>query len=489
MGSEQSDKGPKQSNLIATGSPVTIRGITEDTSKKFGYCYSEDGRWHVAPYRKNGKVVAQHLRNKKKDFRWRGDPSDVELFGQHLWAPSKMVVITEGELDCLSVSEIQENRWPVVSIPNGVNRAHKDIANNLQWLSQFEKVILLFDDDDPGRKAALKAAEVLPVGKAYIGKITNHKDANSALMAGRPDLIKQAIWNATAWRPEGIVTAQDIRERILEQPDTGLPWFDDRLTELSYGRHTDKGQVWVIGAGTGIGKTAWLLRQMAYDLNTLKESVGAFFLETDTAEVYQRLAGIIDNTIYHLPGVPIDKEKLWETIESFDGRLSTYNSFVAADIDTIIAMIRYMAKAKETRIFYIDNMSQLTEEVNIRESVEQIVKTLKSLAVELRVTIMVASHLASPDKGSHEEGTPVKLRHFYGSRKLGAWIDGAIGLERNTQAEGEDKLKTTLRILKLRLAGRNVGHTLPYCYDADTDSVVACEDIGDSYGFGEDDWS
>jgi twinkle protein len=207
-------------------------------------------------------------------------------------------------------------------------------------------------------------------------------------------------------------------------------------------------------------------------VHELSLAIGGFFLETDTAELYQRIAGIIDGTTYHVPGQKVDTEQLWKTIESFAGQFHTYDSFGAADLDVIVGLMRYLAQAQDVRVFYIDNMSQLTDESRIRESVEETIKTLKSLADEIKVTIMVASHLASPDKGSHEEGEPVKLKHFYGSRKLAAWIDGAFGLERNTQAEDEDdKLTTKLRILKLRLAGRNVGKTLGYRYDKDTDSV------------------
>jgi twinkle protein len=213
--------------------------------------------------------------------------------------------------------------------------------------------------------------------------------------------------------------------------------------------------------------------------------VGGFFLETDTAELYQRIAGIIDGTSYHLPGVSVDRDRMWQTIESFAGHFHTYDASGATDLDVIIGLMRFLAKAQDVRVFYVDNMSQLTDEGNIRESVEETIKTLKSVANELKVTILVASHLASPDKGSHEEGTHVKLRHFYGSRKLAAWIDGAFGLERNTQAEDADeKITTTLRILKLRLAGRNVGQTLGYRYDADTDSVRPYELATENdYGF------
>jgi len=400
-----------------------------------------------------------------------------------------MIVVTEGELDCLSVSEINQNRWPVVSVPSGSKRAHKDIANNLQWLSKFDSVVFLFDDDDPGREAAQKAAAVLPVGKAYIGTIEGYKDANAALMDGRADLIKKAIWNADEWRPDGLITAKDIMDEILNPPEVGLPFFDQRLTELTYGRHMDKGQVWVVGAGTGIGKTAWLAKQLAHDI-TSGLRVGGFFLEIPPAELYQRIAGIIDGTTYHVPGQQVDKEKLRATVESFDSQLHVYDSFGASDLEIIVSLMRYLNQAQGVSVFFVDNMSQLTDEDRLRQSVEEAVKTFKSLADELKLTILIASHLASPTHGSHEEGAKVSLRHFYGSRKLAAWIDGAFSLERNTLSEDEDeKVTTTLRLLKLRLAGRNVGKVLHYRYEPETDSVCPYEGTSDYFGHeDEEDW-
>lgn len=467
---------------IEVDQPISTRGITAETSEKFGYRYSADEKWHVAPYYKDGRLVAQHLRGRGKKFRWLGNSSGVELFGQRLWrGGGKMVVVTEGELDALSVSQAQQNRWPVVSIPNGAQRAKKDLGNNIQWLNSFEQIILLFDDDEVGREAAEKAAEALPVGKAYIGTIEGFKDANEALRAGRADLIKKAIWESKPWRPDGIVSADQIKDRILEDVETGLPWFDPRLTDLTFGRHPDKGQVFVVGAGTGTGKTAWLARQLAFDLNDLKLSVGGFFLETDTAELYQRIAGIMDGTIYHLPGHRADKDRLWSTIQDFSDRFYTYDSFGAADVDVVLDLMRYLAH-QGVRVFYLDNMSQLTDEERIRESVEEIIKALKSLSAELKITVLVASHLASPPNGSHEEGAHVALRHFYGSRKLGAWIDGAFGLERNTvAADPEERLVTTLRILKLRLNGSKVGSTLGYRYDHKTDSLYPHDLTSEDY--------
>lgn len=464
---------------------IPSRGITLETAQRFKYKVSSDRRFQVAPYYAKGELVAQHLRRKNKadGMPWAGDNKhpDLEMFGEHTWGNGgKMVVITEGELDAMSVSQAQGNRWAVGSIWEGSQAAAKNISKRLHTLSKFEKIILMMDDDEAGRQAAQEAAAVVPVGKAYIATIPGYKDANEALLAGREDLIVKAIWEAQAWRPDGLVTGKSIKGRIMAKPTMGLGWFDPRLDSLTFGRHPDKGQVWVIGAGVGVGKTAWLIRQLHYDLMVLKVPVGGFFLETDTAELYQRIAAVELKYPYHLPladdfipeGSPgRDDDMMWGLIERLEDRFATYDSFGSADLDVVVANTRYMAAAGK-RVFYLDNLTQLTDESRMRESVEEAVRRLKSLADELKVTFMVASHLATPEKGSHEEGAAVALRQFYGSRKLPAWVDGAIGLERDTVNTDPAVKRTTIaRLLKVRMNGSAVGERTGYIYDSAMDAV------------------
>ena len=39
-------------------------------------------------------------------------------------------------------------------------------SNNYEFLLKFDEIVLLFDNDEAGRTAAKKCAEILPVGKA-----------------------------------------------------------------------------------------------------------------------------------------------------------------------------------------------------------------------------------------------------------------------------------------------------------------------------------
>ena len=109
--------------LTGQARALTARGLTEETCRKFGYrIATRNGEpVQVADYRDaEGTLVAQKVRTKDKKFSTIGDGKDMPLFGQQLWqAGGKRIVITEGEIDALSVSQAFNNSWPVVSLPNG----------------------------------------------------------------------------------------------------------------------------------------------------------------------------------------------------------------------------------------------------------------------------------------------------------------------------------------------------------------------------------
>lgn len=448
--------------------PLLSRGITEDTCKKFGYFIGKHkGQTvQVAPYRNAaGQVIAQKVRTPDKTFSTTGEFKEAVLFGQHLWSEGgKKLVITEGEIDCLSVSQAQGNKWPVVSIPNGAQGAVNAIKKNLEWVSSFEEVILMFDMDEPGQEAAIKVAELLPPGKAKIATLSE-KDANELLKQGKGADIVTAIWGARAYRPDGLVSIDDILEDVEKPVEMGLPWLIEELTQLTYGRRL--GEVYGLGAGTGVGKTDFITQQIAYDVEVLKESVGVIFLEQKPTESAKRIAGKIAGKRFHVPNAGWTPDELKESVSHLKGKVTFYDSWGETEWDVVKGKIRYMAVTLGHKLIYVDHLTALADTSNEKESIEQIMKEMAGLANELSVIITYVSHLATPEGKPHEEGGRVMIRHFKGSRAIGFWSYFLIGLERNQQAEDEtERQTTTLRILKDRYTGQATGHTISLKYDA-----------------------
>ena len=185
---------------------IQSRKIPEAICRKYAYSKSRhhDKKVQLAPYRnQDGKVVGQKVRTADKDFYTTGKFTDVQLFGQHLWKPGRRLVITEGELDCLSYATAVNGRWPVVSIPNGTASAVKAIKRNIEFVEGFQEGVILFDMDEPGQKAAVEVAEILTPGKACIGQLPL-KDASDMLVANRIKELTSAVWEAQPKRPDGI---------------------------------------------------------------------------------------------------------------------------------------------------------------------------------------------------------------------------------------------------------------------------------------------
>jgi twinkle protein len=447
---------------------LPARGISESTCQFFGVRVGKLGgkTQHLYPYTKDGQVVAVKARGADKEFKFLGDAKHPTMFGQQLWEKGKKIVVTEGEIDALTVAQLQNCKWPVVSVPNGAQGAKKDMARQMEFFEQFEEVVLMFDCDEPGQDAAKACAELFPPGRCKIATLPL-KDPNDCLKAGKGAEVLQAIWNAKAYRPDGIVGVADVLESIGRKVEQGLPWFLPTLTELTYGRRY--GELYGLGAASGAGKTDFMLQQIAYDVQELKQKVGIIFLEQAPQETVVRLAGKIAGKRFHIDDGSWTLEERLEAAKSLEGSVYMYDSFGHCEWDTIAAKIRYLVHAEGVRIVYLDHLTALADPSDERGSLEQIMKDLAGMANELKIILTYVSHLTTPESGSHENGAQVHAKHFKGSRSIIFWSFGMFALERNQQAEDiEERTTTTLRILKDRFSGQATGHTLDLGYDTKT---------------------
>ena len=282
--------------------PLRNRGISEATAKHFGYKVgSYRGQpVHICPLHDlDGKLVAQQLRTQDKEFPIVGDFSKTPMFGTKIYSKGKKLIITEGALDAMALSQVQDNKYPVISLPNGAAGASKAIKANLPYFAKFDEVILMFDADEAGEKAAKACAPLFPAGKCLIGNINGFKDANEALLNGGSRQMLDAVWNAKVFRPDGIVSLADIREELDAPVEWGLPWYLDSVNKATYGRR--KGELYAVGAGTGVGKTDFLTQQIVHDMFELEQTVGVFFLEQKPKETAVLLAGKRAGKMFHVP--------------------------------------------------------------------------------------------------------------------------------------------------------------------------------------------
>lgn len=464
---------------------LSKRRISEETCRRFGYEIAEYGgtKVQVAPYRDaKGRLIAQKIRKPNKEFFVVGNIKGAGLFGQHLWKPGKRLVITEGEIDALSYAEITGCKWPVVSLPQGAASAKKFIKANLEFVESFADVILMFDNDDAGQKAAVQVAELLTPGKARIATLPL-KDANDMLVAGMVKELEQAMWDAREHRPDGIINGAELWDAVAVPIEMGTPYPYKGLNDLLYGLR--KREIVTLASGSGLGKSS-VVAECAYFLaNTLDKRVGYVALEEGCARTALRFMGLHLSKPIHLPGVDVTDDERKAAFAATMGteRYLLYDHFGSLDSDNLLSKLRYMVVGMGVEYLILDHLSivvsGLAEDADERRAIDRTMTRLRSFTEETDASLLLVSHLKTADGISHEEGGRTRLAQLRGSRAIGQLSDAVIGLERNQQAEDEDERNTTIvRVLKNRYAGLT-GIAAYLRYDKETGRLVEVDEDGD----------
>lgn len=136
-----------------------IRGLTESTRRLYGYSdfVQPDGTsFHYYGLAADTVFKLRYTARKGeacKSFSWLGSLEQQTLFGLDKFEvdENQPITITEGELDAMSYYQIYKT--PAVSIINGVKDT-RGIINELFKLSQFGKINLAMDADEPGEERA-----------------------------------------------------------------------------------------------------------------------------------------------------------------------------------------------------------------------------------------------------------------------------------------------------------------------------------------------
>jgi twinkle protein len=438
---------------------LTKRHITEETARHFGYgigtCSGQPVQ--VANYRKpDGSLVGQKLRFADKSFIWVHGNGSSELYGRHLWRDGgKMVVITEGEIDAMSVSQMQGNKYPVVSLPSGAQHAKKVVSANIDWLSKFEKVVLFLDMDEPGQKAAKECAEILKPGTAFIASINNAKDANELLQNGRGKEIIDAVWGAKEYRPDGVISGTELWDKVRQPTQynsVNYPFIG--LNRLLHGMRTK--EILTVVAGTGVGKsefTRFIVNHIHKD--NPGERVGVIALEESAERTALGFMGLHLKKRIHIDATAADEKQRLEAFKATvgSGRFYLYDHFGVLNVEAMLSRIRYMAVACGCKTILLDNLTALISnslEEDERVAIDHAVTNLVSACHELDLRVAIVHHLKKTDS-KHEEGHQVSLNDIRGSGGIGYYSNIIVALERNQQ--GKSPNTTAVRVLKNRHTG------------------------------------
>ena len=374
-----------------------------------------------------------------------------------------------------------------MSLPNGAQSASSVFKRNLEWLNNFDKVVIMFDQDEPGRKAAEACALIMPPGKAFIASLSK-KDANDVLVNGDKSELQRAVFSAKEFMPGGLVRGQDIKDIVFNTPNIetlDYPWINLQRKTRGFRR----GELVVVTAGTGVGKSQ-LCRELAYQFSQQGEKIGYFALEEDL-----RRTGLYFMAL-HL-GQPIfsleenfgsfSEETL---VSAFDasvgnGNLVLFDHFGSIHSERLHTKIRYAIKALDCNIIFLDHLSIVVSEFadsQERTAIDTTMTKLRSLVAETGCAMVIVSHLSRSSGVPHEEGGQVSLSQLRGSHSIAQLSDICIGLERSQQ-EDDPNISNLMhiRVLKNRYSGQT-GPSGYVRFDPETGRLQNHEDEPDNSG-------
>lgn len=440
------------------------RGISEKAFKTYNTFvkFKDTHPFEVGfPY-PNGAVKVRGFEDKY--YHTKGDMKNATLFGKTVCdkGAKRVITVFEGEYDCLAAFDIIGNESACVSV-RSATMAKTDCTREYEYINSFEKIVICFDSDAPGQEAAKKVLSLFDFKKTYNLVLDKHKDAN-AYIQGIDD--RKAFYDA--WRgvrrytPDNIISGSSDFKKALEQERESIvsTYPLETLQGMLHGMH--RGEVIIIKADEGIGKTSLFRMFENHVFKTTKTPVGILHLEEDNGTTLRGIAAYYDEIPAHIQNSPVNNEEVLEVIKKINGeddsRIFLRSSFDVEDEDEFIGGIRFLVSGCGCDVVFFDHISWLatgSDDQDERKKLDRISQRLKLLAKELNFCLVMISHV-------NDDG---KTR---GSRYITKVANTVIYLKRDkTHEDPEERNKMYFFIEKARLIGAKTGPAGYAVYDED----------------------
>lgn len=145
------------------------RKISRDTLQAFGVSADDAGNI-VFPFYRNAELIFVKFRAPRKPQgrerkEWQEPGARPILFGMDMCSFSQPLIITEGQIDAMSLYECGARN--VVSVPCGCSNLDW-IDHCWDWLERFQSIVLFGDSDEPGRKMVREVVRRLDEARCSI---------------------------------------------------------------------------------------------------------------------------------------------------------------------------------------------------------------------------------------------------------------------------------------------------------------------------------
>lgn len=425
---------------------IKLRGLTEDTISKFNI--GTYNRAIAFPYYKYGTIVGYKTRKPMKDP---GKPkmlnvkgSKPYLFNAQNVKTRNELIICEGEFDAMVIHQAGfEN---VVSVGAGANSLATMVEQAKDFLSEFETLIIVSDNDDSGTNMdKFFVGEFKEKAKLIDKKLYSRNDINEEYVISGQVKVSEIIESAR-FRIEG-------RWDLDKQPykgvaptsgkyvPTGLPTIDYGLNDLVPGFTT-------LITGRSNGGKSTFVRQVI--VNAIDKGNKVYLMNGEenknnvVNKLYQCVIGrnekdydlIKVNKRYKKEPKPHILKKLqnWHK-----GKLVLFNKGDSnlKTIDELMKMVEIEVKINNHNLVVIDNLMSILS-AKAAEKYEQqadFMQQLHDLANNYNTHIILVLH---PNK-SYKKDDDMDMEQISGSSDLYNKADNVIAVKREYDEEKQEE--------------------------------------------------
>lgn len=442
------------------------RGISEAITTRYGITVRNDNdKVLVFPFT-DEKGILQFVKYRKTDFNpdvdsnkeWCERDCKPILFGmEQCNLNNKTLVMTEGQIDSLSVAEAGISN--AVSVPTGA-KGFTWIPYCWDWLQSFDTLIV-FGDHERGHITLLEEMKTRFHGtikhvreEDYLGC----KDANEILQKHGKQAIVNAVQNAETVPVEYLKRMEDIQRvdpATMEHFSTGISNLDKMIGGFYFG------QLIVITGARGLGKST-LASQFL--INGVAAGHNAFIYSGEMPDWMLRdwfdrqVAGpaFINSKVasngfvtYSVHGSALALMEHW-----YKERVYIYDSGAIGDQAEEIGILEIMEKAitqYACRVILIDNlMTALIDDPksDIYKQQSAFVKRLVAIAKKYKVCIFLVAH---PRKSNMNNDDSDKIS---GSSDTANLANVVLAYDRDNSGDDRNTTDRVLKVWKNRMTGK-----------------------------------
>lgn len=257
---------------------LKTRGISREVTERYFVTIKKDtNNILVFPFLDHDKNLI-NIKYRKTDFNkevdknkeWFEPNCKPVLFGMYQCEDYEQLIITEGQIDSLSVAEAGLKN--AVSVPNGAN-GFTWVPYCWDFVSKFSEIVIFGDCENGKITLSEEIRQKFHRNNIKLVRIKDYKDckdANELLLKYGPDSVRNAIQNAELIESDRIKRMSNIEAVDIEKTASVSTGFRELDKTMSGGFR--KGELVIVTGKRGDGKSTWVSQLVCNVLNNSDET-------------------------------------------------------------------------------------------------------------------------------------------------------------------------------------------------------------------------